>query len=181
MRRVYEILHSRYHSNCADINRRLSRLCQALCTDAAFAERTTLNVHPFGSEVMGHWKNSAVSSHQPLTLSGFVNPTVFVTAFEILTTLYHVFPKKSNVFIVKNPLFFCTAFVQFYKGKKTDYQELTKRTVCDLMTSVHITKTLTENSFLQRSSREPAVGASRCGQLKQSDSRVGSVNERPLQ
>ena len=27
--------------------------------------------------------------------------TVFVTAFEILTTLYHVFPKKSNVFITK--------------------------------------------------------------------------------
>ena len=43
------------------------------------------------------------------------------------------------------------------------------------MTPVHTTKTLTENLLLRRSFREPAGGASRCGQLKRSDSRVGSV------
>ena len=107
--------------------------------------------------------------------------TVFVTAFEILTTLYHVFPKKSNVFIIKIFLFFCTAFIQFYKGKNTVFQELTNRQVCGLMTSVHITKTLTENLLLHGGYREPAVGVSRCGQRKQSDSWVGSVNEMFLQ
>ena len=67
--------------------------------------------------------------------------------------------------------------MQFYKGKKTDFQELTKMTVCGLMTPVHKTKTLTENLLLSGSSREPAVGVSRCGRHQRSDSRVGSVNE----
>ena len=69
----------------------------------------------------------------------------------------------------------------FPKVKLVVFLVLTNPTVCGLMTSVHITKTLTENLLLQRSYREPAIGASRCGQLKRSDSRVGSVNERPLQ
>ena len=61
--------------------------------------------------------------------------------------------------------------------KNPAINELTNRLVYGLMTSVHKTKTLTENLLLPGSYREPAGGASRCGQHKRSDSRVGSVNE----
>ena len=106
--------------------------------------------------------------------------TVFVTAFEILTTLYHVFKQKSNVFITKISKNSQTISCIFPKEKNILFRELTNVFVCALMTSVHKTKTLTENLLLPRSSREPAVGASRCGGLKRSDSRVGSVNSSSL-
>ena len=102
--------------------------------------------------------------------------TVFVTAFSILTILYHVRSKKSNVFMTKIPVIFRYLSWIFPKPKFSYFNELTNAFVYGLMTPVHKTKTLTENSPLFRSSREPAAGVSRCGRLSRSDSRVGSVN-----
>jgi len=56
--------------------------------------------------------------------------TVFVTAFEILTTLYHVFPKKSNVFMTKICIFFRTLSYNFPKVKNVFFQWLTNASVC---------------------------------------------------
>ena len=60
-------------------------------------------------------------------------------------------------------------------------KQLTNLFVCGLMSTVYITKTLTEICPCSDACREPAVGASRSGVHGQSGSRVGPVNELRLQ
>ena len=86
--------------------------------------------------------------------------------------------EKVKCFYNEDFRIFMGYFCQVVQCRKNPViNELTNRLVCDLMTSVHKTKTLTENLLLPGSYREPAVGASRSRQHQQSDSRVGSVNE----
>ena len=96
------------------------------------------------------------------------NRTVFVTAFFILSILYHVRDKKSNVFILKSKNLFPVQFSILSMAKNWRNCLLTNECVCDLMTFVHILKTLTENLLFLKapeSRRSVRAGAEGLGGL----------------
>ena len=173
MRRVKA--YPRYHSNYGPIGRPF-RFQQTLSLNAGRRENLKTSALRLGSDGSTGGRLLPFTNRQLSENLRF--RTVFVTAFFVLPTLYHVRQQKSNVFLSKRHFFLSAQFPGPPLSKKCENCPLTNGVVCGKMTSVHMKKTLTENSFLSRSSREPAGGASRCGWRKRSDSRVGSVNER---
>ena len=66
--------------------------------------------------------------------------TVFVVAFYILATFYHVFDEKSNVFLAKILDFFTDLFVDISQECIFPFGAIDKRPTLCFNTTIHIAK-----------------------------------------
>ena len=102
--------------------------------------------------------------------------TVFVTAFFVLSTLYHVRAQKSNVFLRKILFFIIPTKTPYPSHQKLGKLPVDKRSGLWLNVIYILYKDFDGKFAPIGCSREPAVGVSRCGRFARSDSRVGPAN-----
>ena len=175
LRRVKQ--NPRYHSNCAKVRRLQAPTSPIPVTGAP--GRTLGNLQPSGSEVMGLMAAGCRFAPNSDSLKTCKPNRLRHSLFHIANTLSCA-PKKVKCFSQKE-----RANIQF-SGKVTKQPCIRLPKIGKLPVDKRGCLWLNyRNAYLKDKdgkfafygcSREPAVGASRCGSSRQSDSRVGSVN-----